>query len=68
MARTGAVAQDFQADETHVRQALVDEHAELDERLRELDRLVYLTPSEQMERREIQKRKLMAKDRLFGHS
>lgn len=40
------------------------EHRELEARLEELDREVYLTPDEQFERKRIQKLKLQKKDRI----
>lgn len=39
-------------------------HAELDRRVRELDRRAFLTPSEQAERAELKKKKLVLKDQL----
>jgi hypothetical protein len=40
------------------------EHSELEGRLQELDRYVYLTPDEQFERKRIQKLKLRKKDEI----
>lgn len=40
------------------------QHAELEGRLDELDGHVYLTPDEQLERKQIQKMKLRLKDRI----
>lgn len=44
---------------------LMDEHQALEARLAELDTHVYLLPQEQQERKRVQKRKLMVKDRIF---
>lgn len=44
--------------------ALMTAHSELEERLRSLDAHVYLTPEEQLERKQIQKKKLLLKDRI----
>jgi uncharacterized protein len=44
--------------------ALVQEHRRLDERLKEFDRKVYLTPDEEIERKRLQKLKLAKKDRI----
>jgi uncharacterized protein YdcH (DUF465 family) len=44
--------------------ALVDEHRELDEKLKELDRKVYLLPEEEVERKRLQKLKLARKDKI----
>jgi hypothetical protein len=43
---------------------LTAEHEALEARLRELDRFVYLTPDEQLERKRIQKLKLQKKDQI----
>jgi uncharacterized protein YdcH (DUF465 family) len=43
---------------------LVHEHRMLDEKLKELDRKVYLTPDEEMERKRLQKLKLAKKDQI----
>ena len=40
------------------------QHASLDEELAELEGRIYLTPSEEMRRREIKKQKLAAKDAM----
>lgn len=40
------------------------EHQELERRLEELDGLPHLTPEEQVERKQVQKRKLAGKDRI----
>lgn len=52
--------------------SLVQEHRTLDEKLKEFDRKVYLTPDEEIERKRLQKLKLAKKDRiaeiLSGHS
>ena len=44
--------------------ALRAEHAALEHRLADLDRQRFLTPSEHVERRRLQKLKLRAKDRI----
>lgn len=44
--------------------ALVQEHRRLDEQLKELDRKVYLTSDEEIERKRLQKLKLAKKDRI----
>jgi hypothetical protein len=44
--------------------ALLGAHLELEERLKHLDGHVYLTPDEQLERKQIQKKKLLLKDRI----
>jgi len=44
--------------------ALVQEHRELDEKLKEFDKKLYLTPDEEMERKRLQKLKLAKKDRI----
>ncbi|OGP77479.1 MAG: hypothetical protein A2Z13_01635 [Deltaproteobacteria bacterium RBG_16_64_85] len=43
---------------------LVQEHRKLDDKLKELDRKVYLTPDEEMERKRLQKLKLAKKDQI----
>ena len=43
---------------------LKEEHQALERRLDELDKLVYLTPDEQLERKRIQKKKLHKKDMI----
>jgi len=43
---------------------LVQEHRMLDDKLKELDRKVYLTPDEEMERKRLQKLKLAKKDQI----
>lgn len=43
---------------------LVQEHRMLDDQLKELDRKVYLTPDEEMERKRLQKLKLAKKDQI----
>ena len=43
---------------------LVEEHHSLDGILTEMDRKVYLTPEEELERKKIQKQKLARKDRM----
>lgn len=44
--------------------ALVEEHRQLDEKLKELDRKVYLLPAEEVERKRLQKLKLARKDKI----
>ena len=44
--------------------ALVQEHRSLDEKLKEFDRKVYLSPDEEMERKRLAKLKLAKKDRI----
>jgi len=44
--------------------ALVEEHRQLDEKLKELDRKVYLLPDEEVERKRLQKLKLARKDKI----
>jgi uncharacterized protein YdcH (DUF465 family) len=44
--------------------SLVQEHRMLDDQLKELDRKVYLTPDEEMERKRLQKLKLAKKDQI----
>jgi uncharacterized protein YdcH (DUF465 family) len=44
--------------------ALVEEHRQLDEKLKELDRKVYLLPDEEVERKQLQKLKLARKDKI----
>ncbi|MBI5420301.1 MAG: DUF465 domain-containing protein [Deltaproteobacteria bacterium] len=43
---------------------LVQEHRMLDEKLKEFDRKIYLTPDEEMERKKLQKLKLAKKDQI----
>src|SRR3972149_3409093 len=43
---------------------LVQEHRKLDDKLKELDRKVYWTPDEEMERKRLQKLKLAKKDQI----
>ncbi len=43
---------------------LVEEHHNLEGMLAEIDRKVYLTPEEEIERKKIQKQKLIKKDRM----
>ncbi|MGB7630721.1 MAG: DUF465 domain-containing protein [Candidatus Deferrimicrobium sp.] len=43
---------------------LVEEHRLLDEKLKELDRKVYLLPDEEVERKRLQKLKLAKKDKI----
>ncbi len=43
---------------------LVQEHRTLDEKLKEFDRKVYLSPDEEMERKRLQKLKLVKKDKI----
>lgn len=43
---------------------LSDEHRHLDSLLSEIDKKVYLTPEEEVERKKLQKQKLQKKDRM----
>ncbi len=43
---------------------LLEEHHQLEGMLAEMDRKVYLTPEEEVERKRIQKQKLIKKDRM----
>lgn len=43
---------------------LVHEHRMLDDKLKEYERKVYLTPDEEMERKRLQKLKLAKKDQI----
>ncbi len=43
---------------------LVQEHRSLDDKLKEFDRKVYLSPDEEMERKRLAKLKLAKKDRI----
>lgn len=43
---------------------LIEEHHNLDGLLTEMDRKVYLTPEEELERKKMQKQKLARKDRM----
>lgn len=42
-----------------------DEHLELEAQLADLNRKVYLTPEQDLEKKQIQKRKLQGKDRIM---
>jgi len=42
-----------------------DEHVQLEQRLAEFNRKLYLTPEQELERKQIQKRKLSGKDRIM---
>lgn len=53
-------AMDFQSELSQLK----IEHEDLEGQLSELDDLIYLTPEEQIERKNIQKRKLQLKDRI----
>ena len=44
--------------------SLIQEHRSLDEKLKEFDRKIYLSPDEEMERKKLQKLKLAKKDRI----
>ncbi len=44
--------------------SLVHEHRMLDDKLKEFDRKVYLTAEEEMERKRLQKLKLVKKDQI----
>jgi len=41
-----------------------EEHHKLDDLLTEIDKKVYLTPEEEVERKKLQKQKLLKKDRM----
>jgi len=41
-------------------------HTQLDERVKELDRRAFLTPSEQLELTELKRKKLAIKDRIYS--
>ena len=43
---------------------LIEDHHTLEGILEEIDRKVYLTPEEEVERKKIQKQKLLKKDRM----
>ena len=43
---------------------LIQEHRLLDEKLKEFDRKVYLPPDEEMERKKLQKLRLVKKDKI----
>lgn len=43
---------------------LMNEHKEFEERLEELNKLKYLTPEQEIEKKKIQKLKLKGKDRM----
>ncbi len=43
---------------------ILEEHHGLDETLAEIDRKVYLTPEEEVERKKLQKQKLAKKDKM----
>lgn len=43
---------------------LCEEHHKLEGQLAEIDKKVYLTPEEDLERKKLQKQKLMKKDRM----
>jgi uncharacterized protein YdcH (DUF465 family) len=43
---------------------LFDAHHDLDKTLSEIDRKIYLTPEEEIERKKLQKQKLAKKDRM----
>ncbi|MBI3072948.1 MAG: YdcH family protein [Deltaproteobacteria bacterium] len=53
----------FGADEVNVDQ-LRAEHSDLERKLEELNAHIYLTPEEQIERKRIQKLKLLKKDQI----
>ncbi len=44
--------------------SLVQEHRSLDDKLKEFDRKVYLSPDEEMERKRLAKLKLAKKDKI----
>lgn len=60
-ARSDAAPQESLAE---MLERLRGEHRELEDRLQELDRNLYLTPNEQFERKRIQKLKLQKKDQI----
>ncbi|MBN2283203.1 MAG: DUF465 domain-containing protein [Deltaproteobacteria bacterium] len=43
----------------------VEEHREFEKALEDLNRKVYLTPGEEVERKTLQKKKLIGKERIF---
>ena len=54
-----AVAENFEIKK------LYDQHQQYEERLRDLSRLVYLTPKEEQEERELKQRKLKGVERMI---
>jgi uncharacterized protein len=42
-----------------------EEHLQLEQRLAEFNRKVYLTPEQELEKKQLQKRKLSGKDRIM---
>ena len=52
------------ADKDPIFKSLVQEHRSLDDKLKELDRKVYLSPDEEMERKRLAKLKLAKKDKI----
>jgi hypothetical protein len=60
----GFESQRDQASVQSEAERLKREHSELKARLAELDRRVYLSPEEEVERKQLQKLKLAKKDRL----
>ncbi|MGE5663718.1 MAG: DUF465 domain-containing protein [Deltaproteobacteria bacterium] len=58
-ARIAALAEKDPAFKT-----LVQEHRSLDDKLKEFDRKVYLSPDEEMERKRLAKLKLAKKDKI----
>lgn len=46
--------------------AMVEEHRILDEQLHEIDKKVYLSPDEEIERKRLQKLKLAKKDQIVA--
>ena len=52
------------ADKDPAFKTLVQEHRSLDDKLKELDRKVYLSPDEEMERKRLAKLKLAKKDKI----
>jgi hypothetical protein len=54
----------YDIDKQTLIEDLTTEHRRLDERIRELERRVALTPAEQIEYSRLKKRKLLTKDRL----
>ena len=52
------------ADDAELRQ-FYDEHLALEKQLAELNRKLYLTPEQEVEKKQLQKRKLHGKDRIM---
>ena len=56
--------QSLMADDAELKR-YYEEHLELEQRLAEFNRRAYLTPEQELERKQIQKRKLSGKDRIM---